>query len=335
MESQNLAKCHLLYLPREIRDQIYSEVVDTPALAPPICPTESDDCIEEDQGWGCGYYQKSFPQISCLSLLRCNRHIRTEVSELIARKNNKKNTALRYKLDLMIWDCDLQPTWLSLPAPLKYVKTVEVDVRFFRYGGPQWADHPTVLSQYLLQLLRRFLINGPVFIRPRSRPLLIFHCPPLLDNLTINFIPMLQSASSSSSPSNYQVLDFPGQKLGADNFLKAEVDAYIRLSKYVALIANSGLLFGKIKSLQLRYGTKTEDCDGGMTNVYDVKDVGNIKLTEALCSRYGWGPVLEMTQKMVDGGGIEYSDTLDCFPLDPNMQIEDWGDGQDIGDWRV
>ena len=137
---------------------------------------------------------------------------------------------------------------------------------------------------------------------------------------------MLQN-TSPSSPSNYQVLDFPGQKLGADNFLKAEVDAYIRLSKYLPLIANSGLLFGKIKTLQLRYGTTTGG-DGGITNVYDVKYVGDVSLTEALCSRYGWGPVLEMTQKMVDGGGIEYRDTHDCLPRDPNMPVEQsyWSD---------
>lgn len=113
METQNPAACHLLHLPREIRDQIYSDVLDTAGLDPPICPTETDYCIHEDQGWGCGYYQKSFPPISCLSLLLCNRLISSEVTEMITRKNNNKKTAFRYKLDLMIWDIDLQPTWLT------------------------------------------------------------------------------------------------------------------------------------------------------------------------------------------------------------------------------
>lgn len=337
METQNPKAYHLLHLPREIRDQIYSDVLDTAALAPPICPTEIDNCIEEDQGWGCGYYQKSLPPISCLSLLLCNRLISAEVIELITRKNNSEKTALRYKLDLMIWDCDLQPTWLSLPVPLKYVKVVDVDIRFFRFGGPQWADHPPVLSQYLLQLLRRFLTNGPVFIWPRSGPPLpSSHRPPHLDNLSITFISMLQKSSSSK---NYQVLNFPGQNYSAEEFLKAEVNAYSRLSKYIPLLANSGLLFGKIKSLQLRYdGTTTtttgsgggggseggEDDDGDeiLANVFDVKNMGDVSLTEALSSRYGWGPVMEITQKIVDNGGIEYTNTLDCLPKDPNMPIE-------------
>lgn len=348
METQNTATCQFLHLPREIRDHIYSDVLDTAALAPPICPTEADNCIEEDQGWGCGYYQKTFPQISCLSLLLCNRLISAEVIDLITRKNNSGKTALRYKLDLMIWDCDLQPTWLSLPVPLKYVKQVDVDIRFFRFGGPQWANHPPVLSQYLLQLLRRFLTNGPHFIWPRSGPPLpSSHRPPHLDNLSITFISMLQKSSSSSK--NYQVLNFPGQHLSAKKFRKAEVDAYSRLSKYIPLLANSGLLFGKIKSLQLHYdGTTTTttgsggdgeddvddvddvDNDESLTNVFDVKNMGDVSLTEALSSGYGWGPVMEITQRIVDNGGIEYTDTLDCLPKDPNMAIEPsfWADRQ-------
>lgn len=328
METQNPAACNLLIVPREIRDQIYSAVLDTAALAPPICPSETDNCIQEDQGWGCGYYQKNFPAVSCLSLLLCNRLVSAEVIELITRKNNNEKTALRYKLDLMIWDCDLQPTWLSLPVPLKYVKAVDVDVRFFRFGGPQWADHPTVLSQYLLQLLHRFLTNGPAFIWPRSgSPLPSSHLPPHLENLSISFISMLQKSTSSK---NYQVLNFPGQYFSAEKFLKAEVDAYHRLSKYIPLLANSGLLFGKIKSLQLRYdGTTTSTTTGSggddeesLKNVFDVKNVGDVSLTEALSSGYGWGPVLEITQNIVDNGGIEYTDTLDCLPKDPNKPIE-------------
>lgn len=337
METQNTAKCHLLHLPREIRDQIYSDVLDTAALAPPICPTEIDNCIEEDQGWGCGYYQKTFPPISCLSLLLCNRLVSAEVIELINRKNKSEKTAFRYKLDLMIWDCDLQPTWLSLPVPLKYVKAVDVDIRFFRFGGPQWADHPPVLSQYLLQLLRRFLTNGPVFIWPRSGPPLpSSYRPPHLDNLTIIFNSMLQKSLFSSK--SYQVLNFPGQHFSMENFLEAEGDAYCRLSKYIPLLANSGLIFGKIKSLEYRYygGTTTTTGSGGgggedddddddiesLKKVFDVKNMGDVSLTEALSSGYGWGPVMEITQRIVDNGGVEYTDTLDCLPKNPDMPIQ-------------
>lgn len=386
MATQNPAACHLLHMPREIRDQIYSEVLDTPPLAAPNCPTELDDCIEEDQGWGCGYYQKKMPPISCLSLLLCNRLISAEVIELITHKNNNEKTALRYKLDLMIWDCDIQPTWLSLPVPLKYVKVADVGIRFFRFGGPQWAGHPAVLPQYLFQLLRRFLTNGPLFIWPHSGPPLpSSYRPPQLDKVSITFISMLQKSSSSSSSSstsspssiNYHVLNFPGQHRSVKKFLKEEFNAYYRLSKYIRLLANSGLLFGKIKSLHLHYnGTKTtttgssggveggeggeedtndlddgstttpsssseggeedeiDDDDGSLTRVFDVRNMGDISLIEGLSSGYGWGPVMEITQKLVDSGGVEYTDTLDCLPRDPNMppiEAPDWDDDCQIG----
>lgn len=354
MATQNPAACHLLQMPREIRDQIYSEVLDTPSLAPPICPTELDDCIEEDQGWGCGYYQRKWPPISCLSLLLCNRLISVEVIELITHKNNNEKTALRYKLDLMIWDCDIQPTWLSLPVPLKYIKVVDVGIRFFRFGGPQWAGHPAVLPQYLLQLLRRFLTNGPLFIWPHSGPPLPSSCgPPTLDNVSITFISMLQKSSSFSSSMNYHVLNFPGQHFSAEKFHKEEFNTYSRLSKYISLLANSGLLFYKIKSLHLHYqgitttttgsssggggggggeGGEEESNDGdygSFTRVLDVKDMGDISLIEGLSSGYGWGPVMEITQKIVDNGGVQYTDTLDCLPRDPNMppiEPPDWDD---------
>lgn len=50
--------------------------------------------------------------------------------------------------------------------------------------------------------------------------------------------------------------------------------------------------------------------------------MGDVSFTEHLCSGYGWGPELGLTQKMADGGGIEYADTLDGLPRNPNRPIE-------------
>lgn len=62
-----------------------------------------------------------------------------------------------------------------------------------------------------------------------------------------------------------------------------------------------------------------------MTNVYDVKDVKDVSFTEHLCSTYGWGPELRITQKMLDGGDIEYADTLDCLPRDRTGRLSQNG----------
>lgn len=144
---------------------------------------------------------------------------------------------------------------------------------------------------------------------------------------------MLQKSLFSSK--NYQVLNFPGQHFSMENFLKWEGDAYCRLSKYIPLLANSGLIFGKIKYLQFGYDggiTTTTGSGGGeddddndiesLTKVFDVKNTSDVSLTEALSSGYGWGPVMEITQRIVDNGGVEYTDTLDCLPKNPNMPIE-------------
>lgn len=117
---------------------------------------------------------------------------------------------------------------------------------------------------------------------------------------------MLQKSASSSN--NYQVLGFPGQYFAAEEFLTDEMYAYSRFSKYISIIANSGLLFGKIKSLQLRDDGTTwltrSVCDDEIsTKVYDVKNAGDVSLTEALFSGDGWGPVLEITQMILNNGG--------------------------------
>lgn len=36
---------------------------------------------------------------------------------------------------------------------------------------------------------------------------------------------------------------------------------------------------------------------------------------------FGWGPVLQITQKIVDNGSVDYSEELDCVPPDP-VEIE-------------
>jgi len=117
------------------------------------------------------------------------------------------------------------------------------------------------------------------------------------------------------SPSHHQT--FPPKKLSAESILTAEVNAHTHLPKYVNVIAKIGLLFGKIRTLKLRYGP------GGVTNVYDVKDVGYVSFTVHLCSMYGRGPKLEITQRMdAHMNGIEYADTPDCLPRNGTRPIE-------------
>lgn len=146
-------------------------------------------------------------------------------------------------------------------------------------GSPKIREHNR--SQRLdLQIRRSSMVKSPlpavaVFtltpsVLPHKRPCL--HTASLWTT-TVNIAPSpapTRQPNHNVQPkfiqttiplSHYQVIDFPGQKLSAERFLTAEVNAYIHLSQYVDVIAKSGLLFGKIKTLKLRYGS------GGVTNV--------------------------------------------------------------------
>lgn len=170
----------------------------------------------------------------------------------------------------------------------KYAKGIEVNVRTFKHRGLPWADHPSLLLQYLLQLLRRFLttalpssgraLNKHSKIRTTDdRPPLIVPWQP-----NHNVHPFLYQKISSP---NYQILNSPAKFLA--RFFTAEVTVY---ATYLNILASSlrADFSSKIKTVKLRYGSDE------VTNVYDVKDVGDVIFTEYLCSRYDWGPVLEI-----------------------------------------
>lgn len=216
--------------------------------------------------------------------------------EAIARKNETSKVGVQYKLDLMVWDCSLQPTWLSLPAPPGCVKTAEVALRIFRHGGPQRAKRPSVLAQYLLQLLHLFLTNGPQFIldarhSEHRQPLYPLH----LDMLIINLVPM-------QSPSNSAMNDFLGQKRRPEDFLAAERKAAEELGRYLLCLSKSGLLFGKIRLLRLHYGKSSQR--------FLVVERGDRTETAKDWAEYGWGPVLRI---------------LDCQPPGPNIAVTLFG----------
>lgn len=171
-------------LPRELRDEIYAEVLDF-STSPPKSPTDEavseSDQREEDQGWGVIYYQRHFPSTNLAGLLGCNHQIRDEVLDLIKVEAG----GIAYSVDLMIWENSIQPTWMELPTPPKYTKQLNVTLRMFSHTGPQWGESG-ILGQYLLQMLRRFLYDGPSFAtdppgRRDSRPLYPLH----LEELTI------------------------------------------------------------------------------------------------------------------------------------------------------
>ncbi|KAI4192701.1 MAG: hypothetical protein LQ350_008583 [Teloschistes chrysophthalmus] len=283
-------------LPRELRDEIYAEVLDF-STSPPKSPTDEavseSDQREEDQGWGVIYYQRHFPSTNLAGLLGCNHQIRDEVLDLIKVEAG----GIAYSVDLMIWENSIQPTWMELPTPPKYTKQLNVTLRMFSHTGPQWGESG-ILGQYLLQMLRRFLYDGPSFAtdppgRRDSRPLYPLH----LEELTI----VLEAMKTKVD-----------DKTGAPEKNPEEI-ARRRLSAYISKFVRSGLLYGKIDTIRMWYAERS--------TVWHICDNGDRTESARRWGPFGWGPVLQITQKIVDNGSVDYSEELDCVPPDP-VEIE-------------
>ena len=86
--------------------------------------------------------------------------------EIIERIDQSSENGITYAIDLLVLDSNrLCPTWLSLPAPVKYVRTVQMDFRVLLrtnvecYGG----DSLLGVVSSLLRLVGRFIVIGPSF----------------------------------------------------------------------------------------------------------------------------------------------------------------------------
>ena len=302
---------HRLYhLPRELRDHIFELVFLAETEAPEL-PSDQDTRREEYQRWGSVYYERDLPLPNLQGLLGCNRQSRQEALETINRCNTSDGSALHYKLDLAVWGCSLQPTWVFLPVPPKYVKQVTVNFRMFSHSMRQWGSHSRkevddgygILTQYLLQMLRRFLHHGPSFAtnppgRRNIRPLYPLH----IDRLQIDFANMTT-----------EIVDVDGIKTFAtlppawtESWHGPEKHAFMKLSSNAKKIARIGILHGSIDEVRVRYRH--------LAKGWQVPDSRDKALAAKVLSPYGWGPILRITQKSVDAGDIAYSEALDCKP---------------------
>ncbi|KAI9792478.1 MAG: hypothetical protein M1833_001091 [Piccolia ochrophora] len=166
-------------LPREIRDQILTAVLES-ELSP---PTYSADYLQDrmhvqeikaaDREYGEEnvHYHTRPVLISGSSLLLTNHQVCAETRNVIYRLEDSQ--MLRYKLDCIIEsEKAMYPTWLKVPALSRWIGTIDVDFRivgvrdehrtnfFPGDGGPEQASWDS------LALLNRFMERGPDFISP-------------------------------------------------------------------------------------------------------------------------------------------------------------------------
>lgn len=296
----------LYSLPRELRDEII-EIVFLAETEASEFPQDQDMRREEKQGFGSMYYEHTLPPTNLQGLLGCSRQLRQESLDFISRYSASDRSAIQYKLDLAIWEYSLQPTWLFLPVPPKYVKQVTVKFRMFSHRMYQWPNQMRVdnderygiLTQYLLQMLRRFLHHGPSFAtsppgRRNTRPLYPIH----IERLQIDFANMATEVLYVDGLKTFSPL--------SPEWYSPEPVAFKELSQNVKKMARIGILHGSIDEVRVQYKQIVEG--------WCVPDSRDKALAAKILSPYGWGPVLRITQKAVDEGQIAYSEALDCRP---------------------
>ncbi len=153
---------NLLTLPREIRDEIYLIVLQSPS-EPPHSPSTAGPRFA---GFGVFHPVDVYPQYACQSLQACNHQMNTEVHDLLARHDTTKR-GLNFKLDLMIQAYGIWPTWTLLPGPITHIRNLEVEMRVFREdrGGQFEGDGgPGLIFRPLFHLLSGFFHHGPQFL---------------------------------------------------------------------------------------------------------------------------------------------------------------------------
>ena len=237
-----------LRLPREIRDQVYEDILDSSALPPPSIRkiVDKNPVIRHEGTPGLIYNyhgRNKTPPISCAGLLGSNHQISEEMGEVLMRRNKKTEEGVQYKLFLMACHNSLLPSWLSLPAPLKYLRTLQVDLQLSNNRNFQWVGSVGTLAELSLQLLLRFFRCGPQLSdglddlpqqeRLRNRM-------PYLDVLTIRIVPApagnMERDKSSREGSRPAITDLM---------------TFDFLGSYLLVIAQSYLFRGRIRTIRL------------------------------------------------------------------------------------
>lgn len=238
-----------LRLPREIRDHIYEATLDSAGQRPPKMRTiVAKNPIICQEGTLQGIFYRchginSYPAISCAGLLGSNHQISDEMVEIIMRRNNTTKEGVQYKLHLAACHKSLLPIWLSLPAPVKYLRTLHVDLQLSTDEKFEWVGSVGYLAELSFQLLLRFFHCGPKLSEgleqlPQQEQLR--DRMPCLDLATINLVAvpaddveMLKSAREGPQVAVADRLTF--------DFL----------GRYLGVIAASDVFRGKIKTVRL------------------------------------------------------------------------------------
>ena len=294
-----------LDLPREIRDRVYLFVLTSRHCAPKSPKEDRSLWQKSRQGrMGKMWYRKVVSNFTCAGLLACNRQMSREMIEAIERHNAMEGEGVRYHMDCIVTgDGTLWPAWTGLPAPLKYLKIVELDLRIYHDEvssyGIRWAGDggPGPIVSNLLWLLGHFLTWGPQLrcnvCQQRTdigRPkLLCKDCQEKevqVETLQINFVP--SQISKEQLVSRWSEEAYPSEEDRQAHRRELRNDPengfLWGLEGIVEELSCSGLVFGKINRIRLTCG------DDKRETIPEDKGALQKDATAKLWAPYGWVP---------------------------------------------
>lgn len=237
----------LLSLPREIRNAIYIAAIHTPR-DPPDSPDEAGSRYKKEftNIWNRAVYYPTGPSSwpSHVSLILCNRQVRSEILEIL----NRESRRLTCQLDCMLKQRALWPTWISYPGLPQTIDHLEMNLRLFDVGDGGtlfWGSGgPGVMFAPLFSMLNHFIHHGPQFIYTGPRR----HVP-RLETLMIN-ISYEDRTNFEHELSDHQRTRYRGR-------------IFRMFACMLKMVAYHGVLVGKIERIGVRWGDRESVVETG------------------------------------------------------------------------
>ncbi|CAL8584278.1 hypothetical protein XPA_009882 [Xanthoria parietina] len=255
-----------LQLPRELRDDIYTLLLNSLA-DPPASPKAAGIRYREvvtsrtHLNDKCIFYPPPLSRNGpAAALSQCNRQLRQELNDLVTSSHRTKDVTCT--VDVMLKSCLLWPTWTSLPPPVATVDHLEINLRLFdlKCGrGLFWCyGEPGATFVVLFRALNRLLHHGPRFLYKdgESQSLKI-------NTLTIN---VLHGYGTVTQPDHIWFLERDDLELQYERSVERDREQiYDFISQRLQQVVSHGLLSEQIQILRV--------CDGDTVQKFATEGV--------------------------------------------------------------
>jgi hypothetical protein len=249
----------LLALPIELRDLIFEYALTDDGChqadehtSPSNARIKRQTTGNERWEWSI-HYASTAPPSAYLSLLSCNRQLKSELEDFIYRPSYKPPPA---ELLLVMAYPNLYSSWHHIPGPPETTKRLDIFIKAdhmyhpaFMSNGPHNAILTTVFST-----LKRYIHRGPHLARPSP-----LDQPLILDTVKVTLAPPMPFEEMM------HVYGFPAQQL--------EI-LYEEFRGLMKRLCRSGLVWPDITAFELSLVGKEDESERVLvtSNVWDEED---------------------------------------------------------------